>query len=169
MPKSIAVKPLLTEMHKVQHVMFATSKLSGASQTDEKWLVLYSGKAAAAVLSSSQTKKCRGEMPRIEITRSRQCFCVSFLLALDITPQETALPATKIVNSNKDTYRRYTMIGKAIPVIRMEWLDRGMNQTHIVQHGGASSQSAENDQEFNLHAKQGVWNICLETQPVKCL
>lgn len=28
MPKSIAVKPLLTEMHKVQRVMFATSKLS---------------------------------------------------------------------------------------------------------------------------------------------
>ena len=25
----------------------------------------------------------------------------------------------------------------------------------------------KNDQEFNLHTKQGVWNICLETQLAK--
>ena len=29
MPRSIAVKPLLTDMHKVQRVLFATSKLTG--------------------------------------------------------------------------------------------------------------------------------------------
>ena len=39
--------------------------------------------------------------------------------------------------------------------------------TIIVQHDGASSHIPENDQNFNLHAKQGLWKICLETQPVK--
>ena len=37
----------------------------------------------------------------------------------------------------------------------------------VIQHDGASAHIAENDQEFNWHAKKGVWNICLETQPAK--
>ena len=49
----------------------------------------------------------------------------------------------------------------------MKWPDPGMNRTVVIQHDGASAHIAENDQEFSLHAKQGVWNICLETQPVK--
>ena len=75
-------------------------------------------------------------------------------------------PVTKIVNwCNKETYRSRYMIDKVIPAIRMKWPDRGtMNRTIIVQHDGATSHIAENDQEFNLYAKQGVWNICLETQ-----
>ena len=70
---------------------------------------------------------------------------------------------TKVINYNKETYHKY-MIEKVIPAICMKWsADRGMNQTVIVQHDGASSSHIpENDQEFNFFAKQGVWNICLE-------
>ena len=49
----------------------------------------------------------------------------------------------------------------------MKWPDQGMNRTVAIQHDGASAFIAENDQEFYLHAKQGVWNICLEIQPTK--
>ena len=59
------------------------------------------------------------------------------------------------------------MIEKVIPAIKMKWPDQGMNRTVVIQHDGASAHIEENDQEFNLHAKQGVWNICLETQPVQ--
>ena len=59
------------------------------------------------------------------------------------------------------------MIEKVIPAITMKWPDRGMNRTVVIQQDGASAHIAENDQEFNLHAKQGVWNICLEPQPAK--
>ena len=51
----------------------------------------------------------------------------------------------------------------------MKWPDRGMNRTVVIQHDGASPHIAENDRDFNLHAKQGVWNICLETQSTKSL
>ena len=59
------------------------------------------------------------------------------------------------------------MIEKVIPAIKMKWPDRGMNRTVVIQHDGASAHIGENDQEFNLHAKHGVWNLCLETQPAK--
>ena len=32
-------------------------------------------------------------------------------------------------------------------------------RTVVIQHDGESAHIAENDQEFTLHAKQGVWNI----------
>jgi hypothetical protein len=60
------------------------------------------------------------------------------------------------------------MIEKVIPAIHMKWPDRGMNRTVFVQHDGASSHIPENDQDFSLHAKQGVWNIYLETQRTNC-
>ena len=59
------------------------------------------------------------------------------------------------------------MIEKVIPAIKMKWPDRGMNRTVVIQHDRALAHIEENDQEFNLHAKQGVWNICLETQSAK--
>jgi hypothetical protein len=59
------------------------------------------------------------------------------------------------------------MIEKVIPAIRLKWPDRGMERTVLIQHDGASSHIAWNDVEFNQAAKQGVWNICLETQPAK--
>jgi hypothetical protein len=59
------------------------------------------------------------------------------------------------------------MIEKVIPAIRLKWPDRGMERTVLIQHDGASSHIARNDVEFNQAAKQGVWNICLETQPAK--
>ena len=59
------------------------------------------------------------------------------------------------------------MIEKVIPAIRLKWPDRGMNRTVVVQHDGVSAHIPENDVEFNEAAKQGVWNICLETQSAK--
>ena len=59
------------------------------------------------------------------------------------------------------------MIDKVIPAIRLKWPDRGMNRTVVIQHDGASAHIPENDVEFTQAAKQGVWNICLETQSVK--
>ena len=80
--------------------------------------------------------------------------------------QNRGEPVTKVINCKKETYRRY-IIENVIPAICMKWPYRGMNHTLIVQHDRASSHIPENDQEFNLHVKQGVWNICLETQPAK--
>ena len=37
----------------------------------------------------------------------------------------------------------------------------------MIQQDGASSHILANNVEFNQAAKQGVWNICLETQPAK--
>ena len=199
MPKSIAVKPLLTEMHKVQRVMFATSQLSEPNDhfhyfydsvhIDEKWFFI-SEKQLRVHLAPDE------EMPERNAQNRDHLIKVMFLCAVarprynatgnctfdgkngmwpfveQSVAQRTSVnrnrgdPVTKIVNCNKETYHRY-MIDKVIPAIRMNWPDRGMNRTVIVQHDGASSHIAENDQEFNLHAKQGVWNICLETQSAK--
>ncbi len=54
-----------------------------------------------------------------------------------------------------------------IAAIQLKWPDRGMERTVLIQHDGASSHIARNDVEFNQAAKQGVWNICVETQPAK--
>jgi hypothetical protein len=78
--------------------------------------------------------------------------------------QERGAPVTKLVSCTKETHQRF-MIEKVIPAIQMKWPDRGMNRTVVIQHDGASAHIEENDQEFNLHAKHGVWNICFETQP----
>ena len=76
-------------------------------------------------------------------------------------------PETKVMNCDKVTYSRQFMIEKMIPAIRLKWPDRGMNQTVTIQHDGASAHIPENDVEFNQAAKQGVWNICIDTQPAK--
>ena len=42
-----------------------------------------------------------------------------------------------------------------------------MHRQVIIQHDGASSHIERNDPEVLIHARQGVWNISLETQPAK--
>ena len=39
--------------------------------------------------------------------------------------------------------------------------------TNYIQHDGATAHIKSNDQEFRMHANQGMWNISLEMQPAK--
>jgi hypothetical protein len=55
------------------------------------------------------------------------------------------------------------LIEKLIPAIRLKWPDRGPLRTITIQQDGATALIPSTDQEFNEHARQGVWNIRLET------
>ncbi len=77
-----------------------------------------------------------------------------------------AIPETKVIDSNKGTYRRF-MIEKVVPVIKLRWPNQGLNRTVVIQHDGASCHIKGNDVKFDQAAKQGVWKIYVEKQPAK--
>jgi hypothetical protein len=53
-----------------------------------------------------------------------------------------------------------------VPAIKEKWPHRNSNE--IIQQDGASAHILENDIEFcQIATTQGVWNICLLTQPAK--
>jgi hypothetical protein len=70
----------------------------------------------------------------------------------------------RVVSCDKNRYREY-LIQKVLPAIRMKWPDR--DRRILIQQDGASAHIHDNDAEFNLHARQGRWEIRLETQPPK--
>jgi hypothetical protein len=199
MTRSIAVKPCLTELHKMQRVLFAASKLTepenhfhhfyDSIHIDEKWFFI-SEKMLRVYLAPDEVIPERNAQNRDHLIKvmflcavARPRFNAAGACTFDgkigmwpFVEQTFAQrrsknrnrgdPMTRIVNCNKETYRRF-MIEKVIPAIRLKWPDRGMERTVLIQHDGASSHIARNDVEFNQAAKQGVWNICLETQPAK--
>jgi hypothetical protein len=57
------------------------------------------------------------------------------------------------------------LIQKVLPAIRMKWPDR--DRQILIQEDGSSAHIHNNDAEFNRHARQGQWEIRLETQPPK--
>ena len=199
MPRSIAVKPLLTEVHKLQRVLFASSKLTepenhfhhfyDSIHIDEKWFFI-SEKQLRVYCAPDEHIPERNAQNRDHLIKvmflcaiARPRYNAAGLCTFDgkigmwpfveqSVAQRTSRnrnrgdPVTKIVNCNKTTYRRF-LVEKVIPAIRLKWPDRGMNRTVLIQHDGASAHISEKDEEFNQAAKQGVWNICLETQPAK--
>jgi hypothetical protein len=147
-------------MHKVQHVMLATSKLSEPNNpfhhfynriqhVNEKWFFI-SGKQLRVYLAPDE------EMPERNAQNRDHLIKVMFLCAVahprynatgnctfdrkigmrpsveQSVAQRTSVdqnrvdPVTKVINCNKETYRRY-MIERVIHAIRMKWPDRGMH------------------------------------------
>lgn len=199
MPRSIAVKPLLTDMHKMQRVLFASSKVTepgnhfhhfyDSIHVDEKWFFI-SEKQLRVYCAPDEVLPERNAQNRDHLVK------VMFLCAV-ARPRYNAAgnctfdgkigmwpfveqtvaqrrsvnrnrgdPVTRLVNCDKATYRRF-MIEKVIPAIHRKWPERGMLRRVVIQHDGASSHITNNDEEFGRAARQGVWNILLETQPAK--
>jgi hypothetical protein len=197
MPVSIAIKPLLTDQHKLQRVFFATDKVDAAENKyhgfydsvhiDEKWFFI--SKDALRVYIATD------EIPPERYAQNRNHLIkVMFLCALarprfddngnctfdgkigmwpfveeveaqrrsENRPRGTII--MRVVSCDKNRYREY-LIQKVLPAIRMKWPDR--DRRILIQQDGASAHIHDNDAEFNLHARQGQWEIRLETQPPK--
>ena len=199
MPVSIAVKPLLTEAHKLRRVMHAVSKVNAfenkyhhfydSVHVDEKWFFISETVLRCYVAGDetpperlAQNKDhmikvmflCAIARPRFD--GAGNCTFDGKIGMWPFVEQTVARrtsknrnrgdPVTKLVTCDRNTYRKF-VIEKVIPAIKLKWPDR-RNRRVIIQHDGATAHMIpSDDEEFYAHARQGRWDICLETQPAK--
>jgi hypothetical protein len=199
MPASIALKPLLTEEHKLQRVLYCCSKLNPVDNmyhhfydsihVDEKWFFI-SEKQLRVYIATDEEAPSRYAQNHDHIIKvmflcavARPRFNADGVCTFDgklgMWPFVEYIPAqrrsvnrnrgdivTTVVSCTRDRYRTM-LIEKLIPAIRLKWPDRGPLRTITIQQDGATAHIPSTDQEFNEHARQGVWNIRLETQAAK--
>jgi hypothetical protein len=201
MPKTIALQPLLTDVHKVQRVVFAVTKVNQVNNhhfhpfydsvhVNEKWFFISEKTLRVYCIPGEKVPEryaqnrdhlikvtflCAFAQPRYDAAGERMFdgkigiwpFVETRIARRSSPNQPAGAPETKVINCNKETYRRFMIEKVVVTAIKLRWPDQGLNRTVMIQHDGASCFIKGYDVQFGQAAKQGVWSICLEKQPAK--
>jgi len=197
MPVSIAIKPLLTDQHKLQRVLYATDKVDAAENKykafydtvhiDEKWFFI-SEKVLRVYIATDETP------PERYAQNADHMIKVMFLCAL-ARPRfdnngnctfdgkigmwpfvEEVAAQRRSVNRN-----RGDIITRVVTCTRDTYRDYliqkvlpairtkwpDRDRRIVIQQDGASTHIHKDDAQFNLHVRQGQWEFQLETQAPK--
>jgi len=197
MPVTIALKPLLTEEHKLQRVLYCCSKFNAAENRyhdfydsihiDEKWFFI-SEKQLRVYLAIDEEAPgryaqhhdhlikvmflCAVARPRFdaegECTFDGKIGMWPFVEYVPAQRRSVNRPRGAIITTPVScTRERYRRMLIDNLLPAIRIRWPNRDRTILVQQDGATAHISSNDAEFRLHATQGMWDIRLETQAAK--
>ena len=197
MPFTSALKPALTEIHKVGRVLYSVSKLNPADlhyndfynsvHVDEKWFFL-SEKELRVYIATDETvphRTCQNKdhimkvmfLTAVARPRFNEDGICTFDGKIGMFPFVDYVPAQRASRNRAQgvivttpisvTKNKYREFMVTKVIPAIKEKWPDRNRNIIIQQDGAPAHIKENDAEFVAAATAGLWNISLELQPPK--